>query len=82
MTQHTLPLFDAALLRPALLDACKKLSPRAQLGNPVMFVVYLGSLLCSALWVQGLLGHGDAPTWLTGALALWLWFTVLFANFA
>ncbi|AQR65083.1 potassium-transporting ATPase subunit B [Aquaspirillum sp. LM1] len=78
----TLPLLDPQLLRPALWEAGKKLSLRAQLRNPVMAVVYLGSLLCSALWVQALLGHGDSPAWLTGSIAVWLWFTVLFANFA
>ena len=53
----TLPLLDPQLLRPALWEAGKKLSLRAQLRNPVMAVVYLGSLLCSALWVQALLGQ-------------------------
>ncbi|NDV13252.1 potassium-transporting ATPase subunit KdpB [Crenobacter caeni] len=77
-----LPLFDAQLLRPALLDSVRKLAPREQLKNPVMFVVYLGSMLCSVLWVMALLGKGDAPAWLTGSIAVWLWFTVLFANFA
>ncbi len=78
----TLPLLDPVLLRPALRDAFLKLAWREQLKNPVMFVVYLGSLLCSVLWVQALLGQGDAPAWLTGGIAVWLWFTVLFANFA
>ncbi|GGX98446.1 potassium-transporting ATPase subunit KdpB [Vogesella alkaliphila] len=85
MSHHkkmVLPLLDAALLRPALRDTFLKLGLRAQLKNPVMFVVYLGSMLCSVLWVQALLGHGQAPAWLTGSIAVWLWFTVLFANFA
>lgn len=77
-----LPLFDPQLLRPALLDSVRKLAFREQLKNPVMFVVYLGSVLCSVLWVMALLGKGDAPAWLTGGIAVWLWFTVLFANFA
>ena len=47
-----------------------------------MFVVEIGSLLTTALWVQALAGHGEAPAWFIGAVSLWLWFTVLFANFA
>ncbi|MXR37374.1 potassium-transporting ATPase subunit KdpB [Craterilacuibacter sinensis] len=78
----SLPLFDPALLKPALLDSVRKLALREQLKNPVMFVVYLGSVLCSVLWVMALQGQGDAPAWLTGSIAVWLWFTVLFANFA
>ncbi len=50
--------------------------------NPVMFIVEVGSLLTSALWIQALAGHGEAPAWFIGAIALWLWFTVLFANLA
>ena len=50
--------------------------------NPVMFVVEVGSLLTTALWVQALAGRGEAPVWFIGAVSLWLWFTVLFANFA
>lgn len=78
----SLPLFDPALLKPALRDSVRKLALREQLKNPVMFVVYLGSVLCSVLWVMALQGRGDAPAWLTGSIAVWLWFTVLFANFA
>ena len=50
--------------------------------NPVMFVVEVGSVLTTVLWVQALLGHGEAPAGFIGAVALWLWFTVLFANFS
>ena len=50
--------------------------------NPVMFVVEVGSVLTTALWIQALAGKGEAPTGFIGALALWLWFTVLFANFS
>ncbi|MBN8775688.1 potassium-transporting ATPase subunit KdpB [Thiomonas arsenitoxydans] len=82
MTRSSLPLFDADLLRPAVVDAFAKLDPRVQWRNPVMFVVYVGSLFTSALWLQALAGHGEAPAWFIGAVTLWLWFTVLFANFA
>ena len=82
MTRKSLPLLDPALVRTALLESFAKLDPRLQWRNPVMFVVYVGSLFTSALWVQALAGHGEAPAWFIGAVTLWLWFTVLFANFA
>ena len=50
--------------------------------NPVMFVVEVGSLLTTVLWIQALLGQGEAPASFIGAVSLWLWFTVLFANFS
>ena len=78
-----LPLLDRELLGPACVDALRKLDPRAQWKNPVMFVVYLGSMLTTGLWLQAIVGAGaDAPTGFILAIALWLWFTVLFANFA
>jgi len=77
-----LRLFDPALVGPASLEALRKLDPRVQWRNPVMFVVYCGSALTSALWIQALLGQGEAPAGFILAVALWLWFTVLFANFA
>ena len=80
--QQTLPLFDRDLAGQALRDALRKLSPRAQWRNPVMFVVYLGSILTSILFVQALGGEGEAPAGFILAIALWLCFTVLFANFA
>jgi K+-transporting ATPase ATPase B chain len=73
---------DRALLGPALADSFRKLDPRTQFRNPVMFVVYIGSLLTSGLWVQALAGHGEASASFIGAVTVWLWFTVLFANFA
>jgi potassium-transporting ATPase ATP-binding subunit len=66
----------------AVLDAFKKLDLRRQVRNPVMFVTETGSLLTSLLWIQALAGKGDAPAGFIGAIALWLWFTVLFANFS
>ncbi|MBU7574945.1 MAG: potassium-transporting ATPase subunit KdpB [Hydrogenophaga sp.] len=75
MTRTTLTLFDPALVRPALLDAVRKLDPRVQRRNPVMFVVYVGSAFTTALAFA-------RPEGFTIAVALWLWFTVLFANFA
>jgi K+-transporting ATPase ATPase B chain len=63
-------------------DAFKKLDPRVQLRNPVMFVVLVGAVLTTALWLQALAGQGEAPASFIFAISVWLWFTVLFANFA
>ncbi|MDO8328866.1 MAG: potassium-transporting ATPase subunit KdpB [Fluviicoccus sp.] len=82
MSQSSLPLFDKALLRQAVYASFAKLSPRVQFRNPVMFVVYIGSLLTTALWVHSLTAEGDASSGFIAANAIWLWFTVLFANFA
>jgi K+-transporting ATPase ATPase B chain len=82
MSRRQLALFDRALLTPALIDSLIKLDPRVQWRNPVMFVVYIGSILTTVLWVQALGGHGEAPAWFIFNIALWLWFTVLFANLA
>ncbi|MBK8538136.1 MAG: potassium-transporting ATPase subunit KdpB [Candidatus Competibacteraceae bacterium] len=82
MSHPTLSMFDPALAKPAVVDAFKKLDPRIQWRNPVMSVVYIGSILTTVLWVQALDGHGEAPAGFILAVALWLWFTVLFANFA
>src|SRR5579884_2861180 len=76
------PLLDAAIVRRAILRAVWKLDPRHQVRNPVMFVVEVGSVLTSGLFVQALIGHGEAPARFILAVSLWLWFTVLFANFA
>jgi K+-transporting ATPase ATPase B chain len=76
------PSHRRELYRRAILDSFVKLDPRVEVRNPVMFVVEVGSLLTTALWVQALLGQGEAPAGFIGAVAVWLWFTVLFANFA
>ncbi|MCC9597135.1 MULTISPECIES: potassium-transporting ATPase subunit KdpB [unclassified Rubrivivax] len=75
MSRTSLPLFDAALLRPALVDALRKLDPRAQWRNPVMAVVYVGSAFTTAL-------AAARPSLFAVGVAAWLWFTVLFANLA
>ncbi|NTX50195.1 potassium-transporting ATPase subunit KdpB [Myxococcus sp. CA039A] len=77
-------LFDVSLLKPALLDSLKKLHPRDVARNPVMFVVWAGSLLTTVLVVKDLVSSrtDGAPLWFTVWVAVWLWFTVLFANFA
>jgi K+-transporting ATPase ATPase B chain len=74
--------FDGAIIRGAVLDSVKKLDPRALAKNPVMFVVAVGSLLTTTLVVRDLIGAPSAPLWFSISITLWLWFTVLFANFA
>src|SRR5574341_1198940 len=76
------PLFDPPIVRRAIVDAFRKLDPRHQVRNPVMFVVEVGSALTTLLLIQALAGKGEAPTGFILAICLWLWFTVLFANFA
>ncbi|WP_153116618.1 potassium-transporting ATPase subunit KdpB [Rhodocyclus tenuis] len=82
MTHKTFSLLDPALVVPAVGEAFRKLNPAVQWRNPVMFVVYVGSLLTSLLCAQALFGAGDAPAGFILAISVWLWFTVLFANFA
>jgi K+-transporting ATPase ATPase B chain len=79
-----LSLFDKSILGPAIGESFRKLDPRLVAKNPVMFVVEIGSLLTTLLFVRDLLGapEGAAPLWFTGFVTAWLWFTVLFANFA
>lgn len=75
-------LFDTAIVKQAVVDSFRKLTVSRQVRNPVMFVVYVGSVLTTLLWVQSLVGKGEAPPWFIFWVAVWLWFTVLFANFA
>ncbi len=75
-------MFRRELYQRAILDSFTKLNPRWMVRNPVMFVVEVGSVLTTALWIQALFGRGEAPAGFIGAVALWLWFTVLFANFS
>lgn len=86
MTSHAKarPLFDPPILRRAVVDAFKKLNPRHQLRNPVMFTVWVGSLLTTGLFLYALVdpqSRESAPSF-TLAVSAWLWFTLLFANFA
>ncbi len=75
-------LFDPQIVRQAMVESFRKLDPRHQIRNPVMFVVAVGSVLTTVLFFQALFGKGEAPAWFILAVSLWLWFTVLFANFA
>jgi potassium-transporting ATPase ATP-binding subunit len=76
--------WEGHLLKAALKDSVIKLDPRAMVKNPVMFVVEIGSVLTTLVWLHDLVLRpaGAAPAWFTGNVTLWLWFTVLFANFA
>lgn len=74
--------FKPMAWQTVLAQAFKKLSPRVQWRNPVMFVVYLGSILTTLLGLQAVLGQGEAPAGFIFAVAGWLWFTVLFGNAA
>ena len=82
MSRQQLSLFDRKLIGPALLGSVKKLDPRTQWRNPVMFVVYIGTIVTAILSGQALAGHGEAPAGFILAITIWLLFTVLFANFA
>src|SRR5438132_10931441 len=75
-------MFDPTILKQAVIDSFKKLTPQRQVRNPVMFVVYVGSILTTLLWIQAVAGKGEAPGWFIVSVSVWLWFTVLFANFA
>ena len=79
-----LSLFDRDIVKRAIADSFRKLVPQHVAKNPVMFVVEIGSLLTTLIFVRDLF-HRDsttAPLWFTGAVSVWLWFTVIFANFA
>src|SRR5690348_17003891 len=80
-------LFQRDILVPALIDSFKKLDPRVQIRNPVMFVVEIGALITTFTWlIQAFggkpLGGGSEPAWYTFLIAIWLWLTVIFANMA
>jgi hypothetical protein len=82
MSRKQLALLEPSLVRQALLDAVKKLSPRVQWHNPVMFIVWIGSVLTTLLAIAMAGGELAGNALFTAAISLWLWFTVLFANFA
>lgn len=73
---------NKTMIRRAILDSFRKLNPRTQAENPVMFLVYLSAIAVTCLWLAGLFGWQDAASGYTLAVAVILWFTCLFANFA
>jgi K+-transporting ATPase ATPase B chain len=76
------PLFDPPIVRRAAIESFRKLHPRHQIRNPVLFVVFVGAVLTLGLFIHALGGQGEASPGFILAISLWLWFTVLFANFA
>ena len=76
-----LSIWDPGIIGQAIADSFRKLHPRIQIKNPVMFIVEVGSLLTTIVWIQEL-AEGTGQPLFTGQVAFWLWFTVLFANFA
>ena len=81
-TRQARPLFEPSIVRRAVSDSFRKLNPLHQLRNPVMFTVWVCSAFTTGLWVQALTGHGGGRPGFILAISLWLWFTLLFANFA
>jgi K+-transporting ATPase ATPase B chain len=91
--RQAISLFQRDIVRRALIDSFKKLDPRVQIHNPVMFVVEIGSVITTVTWLiqvfggkplgggNTLTGTGD-PAWFTFVIAIWLWLTVVFANMA
>jgi K+-transporting ATPase ATPase B chain len=75
-------LFDRSIVMPAIAGSLRKLDPRVQARNPVMFVVLVGSVLTTILFVRDLGTATTGESVFAGLIAAWLWFTVLFANFA
>src|SRR6266508_4296805 len=75
-------LFDRAILRGAAVDSLRKLHPRLMVRNPVMFVVWLGSIFTTVLFVRDFGDASSEQNVFAGLVAAWLWFTVLFANLA
>lgn len=81
-SHKTRSLLDMSIIGPAIINSLRKLDPRHQIKNPVMFVVLVGCVLTTGLYLQALLGDGEAPANFILAISIWLWFTVIFANFA
>lgn len=75
-------MWDLKIVKQAVIDSFLKLTPRYEIRNPVMFTVYIGAILTTVLFIQALFGKGEATASFILNIALWLWFTVLFANFA
>src|SRR5690242_15080929 len=75
-------VFSRELVVQAIGDSFPKLDPRLQLKNPVMFIVEVGSVITTGIFFKDLVQGRHAQLWFVGVIAVWLWLTVLFANFA
>ncbi|EHU18394.1 kdpB domain protein [Escherichia coli DEC1B] len=82
MSRKQLALFEPTLVVQALKEAVKKLNPQAQWRNPVMFIVWIGSLLTTCISIAMASGVMPGNALFSAAISGWLWVTVLFANFA
>ena len=83
MTAPKQSIFSRATVFAAIWDSFLKLDPRTLFRNPVIFIVEIGSVITTAIFFRDLFSSGDSePLWFTGTVAVWLWLTVLFANFA
>ena len=82
MSNQPQAMFESSLVKRAIVDSFRKLNPRLQVKNPVMFVVFLCSILTTVLWIQTLVSKGEESPMFILWITVWLWFTVLFANFA
>src|SRR5471032_2734387 len=85
--RQAVSLFQGSIVKRALLDSVKKLDPRVQIRNPVMFVVEIGAVITTVTWLIQVfggrpLGGGHEPAWYTFTISIWLWLTVVFANMA
>jgi K+-transporting ATPase ATPase B chain len=78
---RSISMWDSSIVQPAILESFRKLDPRVQIKNPVMFIVEVGSVVTTMVWIQELMSGTGQPLF-TGQVAFWLWFTVVFANFA
>src|SRR5580700_1205067 len=81
-TRKATSLFEPAIVRRAIIDSFRKLNPRTEARNPVMFVVLIGSVWTTVLFLQHVSTAAASENVFVGLVAIWLWFTVLFANFA
>ena len=85
MSKHApepISIFDPRIVKPALVESLKKLDPRALWRNSVMLCVEIASVITLVTFAMSLAGANREPAWFTGLVSLWLWLTVLFANFA
>ena len=75
-------MFDAKIVTAAIQHSFEKLDPRVQVRNPVTFCVYASSILTTLLWLRAFMAQDGESVWFVFGISAWLWFTVLFANFA
>jgi K+-transporting ATPase ATPase B chain len=82
MARRSESMFSRELVLAAIRDSFPKLDPRLQLHNPVMFIVELGSVITTVIFFKDIAQGNNSQLWFVGVIAIWLWLTVLFANFA